>query len=160
MKEFPEKRFVADSKGNIEEKELTSSDRLRISKWQEEQREKWQKEFREQEARLTPEEKIERQARWEKEDRAWIAEWFQDSIKGKNEYSETLLIDADGNINREKREDGHPPFIVTPGKIKTPEDLYQLLYKIKQEHLNLDFSFEIDKDGKWIKYMVKEIGGK
>lgn len=113
--------------------------------------EKEDKEDREKEAKMTPEEK----AQWaEQRSRNWIAEWFEDRIKQNGEYSEALQIQQDGSLNPEERLDGRLPYVVDAADLKSPEDLYQLMHRISNEHPDLSISFEVDPGGKWIKYRV------
>ncbi|MAF59332.1 hypothetical protein CL631_00600 [bacterium] len=117
-------------------------------------REKLRQEYQEKEANMTPEEKAQRAEEWAQQDRKWMAEWFEDGIKRNGEYSEALQIKQNGSLDREKRVDGLLPFIVSAHDLKSPEDLYKLIYKISQEHPDLDVLFETDANGKWIKYRV------
>ncbi len=134
-----------------------TSETARVREEREEaRRERLRQEYREKEARMTPEEKAQRVEEWARQDRNWMAEWFEDGIKKSGEYSEALQIRQDGSLDREKRMDGCLPFIVSIGDLKSPEDLYQLMHKISQEHPELDISFEVDPNRKWMKYRVSK----
>jgi len=52
--------------------------------------------------------------------------------------------------------DGWLPYLVSAGDLKSPEDLYQLMHKISQEHPDLNISFDVDPNRKWIKYRVSK----
>ncbi|MDO8572734.1 MAG: hypothetical protein Q7S11_03125 [bacterium] len=117
-------------------------------------RECLRQEYREKDVKMTPEEKAQRAEEWPRQNRNWMAKWFEDGIKKSGEYSEALQIKPDGSLDREKRMDGGLPFIVSAGDLKSPEDLYQLMHKISQEHLELGVSFEVDPNRKWMKYRV------
>ena len=121
---------------------------------EEAERERLRNEYREKAASMTPEEKEQQAEEWAQQSRKWIAEWFTEGIKKNGEYSETLQIKQDGSLDREKRLDGRLPFLVNAGNLKSPEDLYQLMHKISQEHPNFNVSFEVDPNRKWIKYRV------
>ena len=120
------------------------------------ERERLGQEYREKEAKMTPEGKVQRAEEWARQDRNWMAEWFEDGIKKNGEYSEALQIKQDGSLDREKRMDGWLPYLVSEGDLKSPEDLYQLMYKISLEHPDLNISFDVDPNRKWIKYRVSK----
>lgn len=121
---------------------------------EEAKRKKLQQEYREKEAKMTPDEKAQRAEEWAREGRNSMAEWFEDGIKKSGEYSEALQIKQDGSLDREKKVDGRLPFIVDAGNLKNPEDLYQLMHKVSQDHPDLNILFEVDPNRKWIKYRV------
>lgn len=107
------------------------------------------------EAAMTPQEKAGQAAEIARNSRDFIAEWFAEGIANNREYSETLIIEKDGNLNRNKRlPDGHAPFIVGPGDLKRPEDLYRIMRIIAQENPRFNISFEEDPAKQWIKYRV------
>ena len=115
-------------------------------------KEQLKKEDFEQENKMTPEEREEKRARL---NRDLVAGWFKDLINKKGEYSETLMIEEDGNFNREKRfDDKKVPFIITAGLLEKKEDLYRLMQAISLEYPQFDISFDIDPAGRWIKYRV------
>jgi hypothetical protein len=100
-------------------------------------------------ARMSPDERA-------KAERNSIAENLQSMARGKP-YSETLLIDPDGQLNRGHRLDGLPPYIMTLGigdSLRTESDLYQVMQTLTQEHPNLAVAFDVDPERKWIKYEV------
>ena len=105
---------------------------------------------RQQDTEMTPEQLA-------RKDREWIAEWFEGGIAESGEYSETLGIEEDGGLNRQKRpDDNSSPFITSAGKLKSSADLYEFMKKIQEEHPQLNVSFETDPTGKWIKYRVSK----
>ncbi len=127
---------------------------LEREKLQQEREELW----REEEVGMTLEEKAQRAEGRARQGRNWMVEWFENGIKRNGgEYSETLLIKQDGDLDREKSIDGSPPVIMNAGDLKNPEDLYRIMHKISQERPELDISFEADPDRKWIRYRVKKV---
>jgi len=151
-------RFSSSSRASVEFRPgATNEEAIRTLEKENAERERLNKEYREKEAKMTPQEKAQRAEEWARQDRNWMVEWFEDVMKKDGEYSETLGIEKDGSLNREKRiNDGFVPFIVTPGDLKSSEDLYQLMHKISQEHPQLNISFEVDPNRKWIKYRVSK----
>lgn len=100
-------------------------------------------------ARMSPDERA-------RTERSSIAENLRYMAGGKP-YSETLLIDPDGQLNRGRRLDGLPPYIMTLGigdSVRTETDLYGLMQTLAQEHPNLAVTFDVDPERKWIKYEV------
>jgi len=115
------------------------------------------KEELEKEASMTLADKAKRDEEWAREDRKFMADWFEDGIKRGGESSETLIIKPDGTLDHKKRLDegfGTVPFIASAGKLEKPEDLYKLMAKISEEHPQLSISVESDPNMQWIKYKV------
>jgi len=111
----------------------------------------------EKEASMTLADKAKRDEEWAREDRKFMADWFEDGIKRGGESSETLIIKPDGTLDHKKRLDegfGTVPFIASAGKLEKPEDLYKLMAKISEEHPQLSISVESDPNMQWIKYKV------
>jgi len=80
-----------------------------------------------------------------------VKNFFEDGIKRRGEYSETFKIKEDGSLDRETS-----GVINIAHEVRSPEDLYQLMHEISQEHPDLDISFDVDPNGKWIKYRVSK----
>ena len=111
------------------------------------------------EAAMTPQEKAEQAAEIARDSRDSIAEWFEERLADTSEYTETLIIEKDGRLNRNKRlPDSKVPFIVNTGDLRSSEDLYQLARIISQEYPQFNFSFEEDPAKQWIRYRVTKTG--
>jgi len=93
-----------------------------------------------------------------KEERESIANHILSKIESGAGWSETLKIKQDGKLDEMKRQnDDNPPYILClkgadNGFVETPDDLYELLYKVHQEYPQIDFKFEKDPKGEWIRY--------
>ena len=150
MKDNFERQFVVSPTGEVKIKELTQQEKATIDAMRQRGLEEKSKEEQEQLSKLTP-------AEWEKRGRDSIAKWLRDIVEQKNgEYSEALIIEKDGSLNRERRlNDDVPPYITLTRDVRTPEDLYNLLYKIQEENPDLRFSFDRNQNDQWIKYTVK-----
>ncbi|MDP2676818.1 MAG: hypothetical protein Q8O83_03980 [bacterium] len=83
----------------------------------------------------------------------WAEEHFAYMLEGKNPYSETFKIKSDGRFDKVERLDGSPVFI---GEADTPEELYRIAAEIEEKHPEYHFSFETDKEGRWMKYTVSK----
>ena len=79
-------------------------------------------------------------------------------LKTHNQYSETFRIRPDGTFDKILRLDNQPVYMEIAN---TPDELYQFARDIENKHPEYHFSFEIDPEGKWMKYTVsKDKGGK
>jgi len=75
-------------------------------------------------------------------------------LANKGEYSETLTIKEDGDIEFINAEGSIASLFVVASE--KPENIYLFAKKIQEEFPELEFNFERDKHGKRIKYTVKE----
>lgn len=143
MEQF-ERKFVVNTDGKTEINIPTEQEKTLYETRKVTERASALKENRERIAKLSPED--------------LAAEWIDDVLRVKSPYSETLLIETDGSVNTQTRADKIPPSLIVNGIIlKTKEELYSHLYKISKKYPQYQFSFDLDKDGRWIKYTVIKI---
>jgi predicted DNA-binding antitoxin AbrB/MazE fold protein len=85
----------------------------------------------------------------------FAAEHFAEMLKSQAEYSETLIVNADGRIDKKRRaNDSTSPYFA--GFVETPADLYNLMKEVQGTHPEYKISFENDPNGTWVKYKVNK----
>jgi hypothetical protein len=76
-------------------------------------------------------------------------ESFESMLDKHNPYSETLAIKDDGSFDL-MRPDGVPKYV----DAKSPNELYEMAQRVEGTYPNLQFQFQRDPKGKWMKYTV------
>ncbi len=80
-------------------------------------------------------------------------EYLDDMLGSRAEgYSETYLIKPDGSFDL-IRSDGTNRYLM---QVDTPNEFYQLAQEIEKINPEYHFNFEVDPEGKWLKYTVKK----
>lgn len=92
----------------------------------------------------------------QKAERERIASLFDDTFVN-GEYSETLIVNPDGRIDRKRRaNDANVPLL---GEyIENTNDLYRVMKEVQDAHPEYKISFENDPNGKWVKYRINKQG--
>ena len=88
-------------------------------------------------------------------DAEFAADHFAIMLEHQPEYSETLIINPDGHMEKKRRaNDSTPPYFA--GLVETPSDLYKLMKEVQDAHPEYKISFENDPNGTWMKYKVSK----
>lgn len=95
----------------------------------------------------------EREARERRSPVEIAEETYKELLAHRDTYSEQLRIDANGSFDELDRGDGQAPLM---REANTPEELYRFAQEIERRNPDLQFSFEPDKEGRWLRYTVSK----
>lgn len=103
-------------------------------------------------AKITPFEEMEKE--WEKEKIRDASSEFTRLVTERGEYSETLQVNPDGQIDNTRRVGSDVRPFISFYDISTRDALYGFMKKLQEFNGQLDVQFENDPSGQWIKYRL------